>query len=912
VVWARRNQAGHGVVPDAGVAPEGGAVPEGGSGPHQAVAGATAADAQTSHPHRLRTFARRFLPTGDPHSLPVALFRYIIQFSLPQQAILMLLTLASLPVYYASLDLPKQIVDRAIGGKPADFPKPVGFAGIEFGQFNQLQYLAFLAGVFLLTVLINGGFKYVINVYKGRLGEAMLRRLRAQLLSRILRFPLPQFRRLSQGELIAMITGEVEALGGYFGDAVVTPLFQAGLLLTALGFIFVQDLVMGLAAVALYPLQAYFIPKLQRQVNLLGFARVREVRSLSQRIGEVTSVIEDVHANYADQAQLTTFGRHLDRIFRIRYDIYRKKFFIKFLNNFIAQLTPFFFLSIGGYLVLRGSLTLGSLVGVLAAYKDLAPPWKELLDFYQIQQDAKIKYAQLRAQFDPPGLRPPLDAEAPGDEDIPLVGAVETEELALEDDGAVLLDQVSLSVPAGQHVALLTEEGHGGTALFRILARLAVPTNGRVLLDGHELGAISRACYARQVVVIGSPARLTQGTVADNLQLRLGGDSDQGAPQLSIDAARAAFDRVELSDDMFQLGLRTVVDAERHEALVGAVLAAREALRQRLQDQEYAGLIEPFERDHYLENATLGENLIFGVPLVPEFEGQALARNALVRRVLREAELEDELLALGLEAWRNLSELFGDLPPHHSFFADFSPLRPEDLPVYRQRLGSGDPALRVKLTRERRSLLLGLALNLAPARDRLVDLPEAVIDKLLRARHLFAAKLPKTAADAVEFFEPGHYLATLSVRDNLIFGRIVTRHGRANERLRELITWVADDGGFRERIVAAGLDYTVGIGGAHLTPQQRQKLVLAAALLKSEAARLLIAHAPTGDLERSAARRILQQLLEAYRERTVICALDDPGLAELFERTVVLSAGQVIEDGASTESEAAPARAATG
>jgi ABC-type transport system involved in cytochrome bd biosynthesis fused ATPase/permease subunit len=150
------------------------------------------------------------------------------------------------------------------------------------------------------------------------------------------------------------------------------------------------------------------------------------------------------------------------------------------------------------------------------------------------------------------------------------------------------------------------------------------------------------------------------------------------------------------------------------------------------------------------------------------------------------------------------------------------------------------------------------------------------------------------------------------VRDNLIFGRIVTRHGRANERLRELITWVADDGGFRERIVAAGLDYAVGIGGAHLTPQQRQKLVLAAALLKSEAARLLIAHAPTGDLERSAARRILQQLLEAYRERTVICALDDPGLAELLGRTVTLSAGQVIEDGASTESEAAPARAATG
>lgn len=219
---------------------------------------------------------------------------------------------------------------------------------------------------------------------------------------------------------------------------------------------------MGLAAIALYPLQAYFIPQLQRRVNLLGFARVREVRSLSQRIGEATSIIEDVHVHYADQTQLDAFAQHLDRIYTIRYDIYRKKFFIKFLNNFIAQLTPFFFLSIGGYLVLRGSLTLGSLVAVLAAYKDLAPPWKELLDFYQLQQDARIKYAQLRAQFDPPGLRPPLETEAQAGEPAPLDGAIRADDLGLEDDGQVLLDQVSLAVPAGQHVALLTEDGHGG------------------------------------------------------------------------------------------------------------------------------------------------------------------------------------------------------------------------------------------------------------------------------------------------------------------------------------------------------------------------------------------------------------------------------------------------------------------
>ena len=100
----------------------------------------------------------------------------------------MLLTLASLPVYYASLELPKQIVDRAIGDDPADFPKAVGFAGVDWAV-RSAAVPRVPRGLFLLTVLINGGLKYVINVYKGRLGEAMLRRLRAQLLGRILRFP---------------------------------------------------------------------------------------------------------------------------------------------------------------------------------------------------------------------------------------------------------------------------------------------------------------------------------------------------------------------------------------------------------------------------------------------------------------------------------------------------------------------------------------------------------------------------------------------------------------------------------------------------------------------------------------------------------------------------------------------------
>ena len=337
------------------------------------------------------------------------IFSYIRRHSWREQILLLILTFSSFPLLYASLELPKIIVNRAIAA--SDFPRNI--YGVELGQ---VQYLAVLCGIFLSLVAANGAFKYVINVYKGQLGERMLRRLRYQLFSHVLRFPIPHFRRTSQGEVIAMITSEVEPLGGFIGDAFAQPAFQGGTLLTILIFMFAQDVVLGIAAVALYPLQVYLIPKLQRQVNALAKERVRTVRRLADKIGETVSAIEEVHANDTSELHRADFSRWVGTIYGIRLKIYRKKFFIKFLNNFIAQLTPFFFYSIGGYLVITGRLTFGALVAVLSAYKDLSSPWKELLDWYQQKEDARVKYDQLVEQFRPTGILPEklqIPAESP-------------------------------------------------------------------------------------------------------------------------------------------------------------------------------------------------------------------------------------------------------------------------------------------------------------------------------------------------------------------------------------------------------------------------------------------------------------------------------------------------------------------
>jgi ABC-type multidrug transport system fused ATPase/permease subunit len=276
----------------------------------------------------------------------------------------------------------------------------------------------------------------------------MLRRLRYALYHLLLRFPIGHYKRVSAAELIPMITAEVEPLGGFIGDAFVLPLFQGGTLLTIIIFMFMQDPVLGAAAVALYPLQGYFIPKLQRKVNLLGKERVRTIRQVADRVGDSAAGITEIHANDAVRLQLANFAGFLGTIYDIRFEIYRRKFFVKFLNNFIAQLTPFFFYTIGGYLVIQGDLSFGALVAVLAAYKDLASPWTELLNFYQLLQDAKIKYEQVVEQFQPEGMIDDRRQLDPPEEIPPLTGEVSAVNLSLAEDERAHHRAVSFSFPA--------------------------------------------------------------------------------------------------------------------------------------------------------------------------------------------------------------------------------------------------------------------------------------------------------------------------------------------------------------------------------------------------------------------------------------------------------------------------------
>jgi len=871
-------------------------------------------------------------PAPEVDDFQPTIFRFILKHSLRQQILLLLLTLASFPFLYFSLSLPKTIINEAIREK-AQFPQQ--FLGIEF---ERVPFLMILCFIFLFLVLFNGAFKYCINTFKGQLGERMLRRLRYQLYQRLLRFPLTHFQKTSSAQIIPMITAECESIGGFIGDALAAPSFQGGTLLTIIFFMFMQDPVLGVAAIALYPVQAYVIPRLQRKVNDLNKRRVRTVREVADRVHESAAGIVEIHANDTVKLQLTDFAHLLGRIYDIRFEVFRRKFFIKFLNNFIAQLTPFFFYSIGGYLVIRGNLSFGALVAVLAAYKDLASPWKELLDWYQQKEDSRIKYEQIVEQFQPAGMASSrLLLEEP--EIIPhLEGELSVSQLSLaEDDKSRVVDSVTFNVRLDEHVVIIGQGGSGKSELAMLLARLLQPTGGRIMIGGHNLAELPLAVVGRRIGYVGATPYLFAGTLRDNLLLglrhrpirpaeydeaterrrsrqieesRRSGNIDFDLEADWVDYASAGVaDREELSrriaevlgrldfeDDLYNFGLRWRIDPAAHPELTARFLEARDALACRLIADDITKLVETYDVERYNTNASVAENLLFGTPIGPVFDFEALADNTYVLQVLDKVGVTDDLVDIGRQVAAMMTEMFADLPPDHEFFEQFSFISANDLPGFGAILsaidsGGGVAALR----REQRQKLLSLPFKLIAARHRLDVLDEHIQKRLLEARAAFRSDLPEELTGQIEFFDAERYNAAASLQDNILFGKIAYGEADAPVRVPAVLSEVLDTLSLRATVIDVGLDYQVGSGGSRLSLAQRQRAAIARALLKRPD--LLILNEATSALDGQAQAKVTLGLQLEMAGRGLIWVLHRASLARNFDRVLAMSGGKLQEQG---------------
>jgi putative ABC transport system ATP-binding protein len=885
------------------------------------------------------------------------IFRYVWKHTRMQQIWVLAIVLLSMPTYFFALDLPKQIVNGPIQGQGYEqatatqpflqlsLPVPESiapggsleiFGGFQLDRFNMLFALSLS---FLALVCINGLFKFYINTYKGRLGERMLRRLRFELVDSVLRFPMNQFRRVKPSEVATMVKDEVEPLGGFIGDAFVQPVFLGGQAITAMAFILLQSFWLGLIAGGIVAAQAILIPKLRRRLIELGRQRQLTARDLAGRVGEIVDGISSVHVNDMSNYERADISHRLGRIFKIRYEIFQRKFFVKFLNNFLAQLTPFLFYMIGGYFALTGRLDIGQLVAVIAAYKDLPSPIKELIDWDQQRLDIQVKYTQVYEQFSIDNMLPrEVQPLVKGHID-PLDGGYQLTNLSATDEsGATLFERVNLAVNRNEKIALVGALNSGVEYLAETLSRLLVPSSGKIALSDRELSEYTEAVTGRRIGYAAHDLTLMHGSLRDNLlysvkfapQDEAGGKAAEdpekewevqeakrtgnsiedinrdwvdyqavGAtgPDDLLASLKATLALTDLEADVLNLGLRGLVDVARHGHFVEQILSARKRLHIMLQDEDYAGLVEQFDPERYSNQATIGENLLFGTPVTDDFTFEALAGNTHIRSILAKDGLDSDLFEMGREIAETAIELFADLPPDHPFFEQLSFMTADQIPEYQAVLSRINNETFATAGADDRRMIMRLPYLYIEPRHRLGLLDDDFRRRIVAARKAFRETLPERLKDSIEFYDPDTYNQAASVQDNILAGRIAYGVAGGPERIMALVRDVLEENSLHDAVLDVGLDFNVGTGGKRLSTAQRQKVLLARALIKRPD--ILIVNRALSALDKQSQSQIISKVVEALSKRHagVVWVLANADLAMVFDRVVVMSHGQIVEQG---------------
>jgi len=888
------------------------------------------------------------------------LTHYIWTHTRKQQLWILVIVALSMIPYFLSFDLPKQIVNGPIQGQGfegeaarqmfmrIEFALPfvgnvVFFPGLEL---NRLEMLIALSMVFLALVVVNGMFKLYINTYKGRLGERLLRRIRFELVDRVLRFPPSQFKRVKGAEIASMIKDEVEPMGGFTGDAFVAPALLGGQAATALFFIFVQNVWLGMIAGVIVAVQAVLIPRMRRRLLVLGRERQLTARELAGRVSEIVEGIGTIHAYDTTNFERADVASRLGRIFKIRYDLYQWKFLVKFINNFLASVTPFLFYLIGGYLALQGRLDIGQLVAVIAAYKDLPGPLKELIDWDQARQDVQVKYNQVVEQFKVDNMVDPSIQKVSVEETAALAGTLAAANLTMADDsGARTLEHVSVQFAPNEIVAIIGGAAAGGDALAEAIGRTVWPESGRISVGDRDLYDLPESVSGRRITYVSSDAYYFYGTLRDNLlyglkhaplrdpvyddahlnfrawekdEARMAGNPDydvhsdwidyRGAgatgPDDLFQSVSSVLDCVYLTKDIMELALRSTVEPALNEALTQHIVGLRHTLRDELDKANLSNLVVPFEPDRYNIEATVGENLLFGTAIGEELVGRAIGRNAYFREVVGRNGLDRMLYQMGYEIAENAVELFAGLPPDHPFFQQLTFMTPDDIPMYQQLLQKLKGKDFSETTDDDKHKIIRLSFAYIEPRHRFGLLTEELMAKIVDVRLQFHENLPDGLKGAIDRYDPHSYMASASIMDNVLFGRVSHRQADGPERVRAMVIALLSEPGIYDEVLSIGLEFNVGSGGRRLTQVQRQKLNLARALLRRSD--YYVFNRPLPALDSRSQEQICRNVLTLVRDgenrnAAVIWVLTNTSLTDLFDRVLIFDKGRLVGDGKHTD-----------
>ena len=409
--------------------------------------------------------------------------------------------------------------------------------GLIGRNFPRLCVLcAAIVSLALLGSLLGGLNRWLYVRVSGRI----LFDLREDVYRHLLRLPPSFFRRRPVGDLVTRLDGDVAEVQRFSTDTLLA-FVNALLLLAASGAVMISlSPLLSLVAAAVLPLQL--------ALRQLSRARVQHTtRAVREQSGHITQfLVETLGAAKAVQAAAAE--RYEERRLHGLNDTFLSRLISQQIVSFsvgagstlLSHLATAAVFVIGGARVLRGELTVGTLVAFTAYFTRSSGSALSLMNLLLAYQRAAVSLTRVRELLVPlpgPAAHAGLLRQVPPAPDIEFTAVTYTP----ADAAAPVLRDLHCRIAGGSKTVLCGESGAGKSSLIDLLRRFAVADAGQVSIAGQPVEAYALESLRRAVVVLETEPALFRGSLLHNLRYGHEGASDEAVLQAARRAGVDAF-----------------------------------------------------------------------------------------------------------------------------------------------------------------------------------------------------------------------------------------------------------------------------------------------------------------------------------------------------------------------------------
>nr|AOR51273.1 ABC transporter-like protein [uncultured bacterium pBF1] len=374
------------------------------------------------------------------------------------------------------------------------------------------EMLYIIPALLIAIYLLKSIGRYIQSVFTTYIGLHIISRLREDLLTKILHLDMQFLYTNRSGELISRITNDITRVQ-YFVSSMLPELIRESLTVVALvGYVIYLNATLSFWALVVMPIIIIPLLSITKRLKRLSHRSQEKSADMMTRLTEVFNNSEIIKANATEKYELNRFSQENQHFFAINMKSTFTGELVSPLMEMIAAIGLAAVIFIGGKEVYEGKMSVGEFTAFLTAIGLVFQPLRGISAIYSRIQDAIAASERVFHVFDLENkiIDGPIALDQP-------IQSIELENLTLKFGDKTALENINLSIHAGQNIALVGQSGGGKSSLVNLLLRFYDPDEGTIRINHHSLKKYTQDTLRHQIAMVSQRVYIFQDTLAANV-----------------------------------------------------------------------------------------------------------------------------------------------------------------------------------------------------------------------------------------------------------------------------------------------------------------------------------------------------------------------------------------------------------